>query len=353
MTPRPLRVLMAPDWRPNNPYLRLLSAALAAQGVEVAFPTGTKRALPLARLVAQQPCDWLHLHWPEAFWSRGSGLALRLRQWRFPLDLALANRRARIAYTAHNLTPHDAPAGRLVRRNLRLLLRRASVVFVHSAAAQRAVETTHGPLGDRAAIEPHGDLLPVGTAPPSREAARAALGLPPHETAALMFGVVRPYKGILEVIRRWHALPAKWHLWIVGPAEDSTYAHEVAAIARPLGAQVRLVFERTADETLLQWIAAADATLFNYRHCLTSGACCLARSAGSKIVLPTRLDTIDLREPCSTVFRFDAVERDLAAVLERAAAAPPDPTATAIWRTETAWRTIAARMNEIYANVAR
>ncbi len=63
--------------------------------------------------------------------------------------------------------------------------------------------------------------------------------------------------------------------------------------------------------------------LFHYRAIFTSGAACLARSLGIPILIPRRLDTVDLAEPHPLVFRFDALETDFRPALEAALAAQP------------------------------
>ncbi len=345
-------VLMAPDWRAHNPYLRALSAALEAQGVRVSFPYGTKRGLPLTRMLTATQPDWLHVHWPEAFWARGSKFTRRLRILRFPFDLALANRRVRLACTVHNLTPHDEPADWLVRRNMKAMLARSSAVFVHSAAALRELEATYGSVGRRAHVVPHGDLLPVGTEPPERQAARAALGLPADEAGFLMFGVIRPYKGILEIVKAWKQFPPTWHLWIVGPPDDSPYFAAIQREAVALGARIRIVAERIDDPTLVQWIAAADAALFNYRRIFTSGAACLARSVGTPLLMPAHCRTADVGEPSAQVLRFDGLGDDLTATLRRALQTRRDPASRAAWCEATAWSRVAALTSAAYRSTS-
>jgi hypothetical protein len=52
-----------------------------------------------------------------------------------------------------------------------------------------------------------------------------------------------------------------------------------------------------SNDLLRLWLSAVDVTVFNYREVFTSGAASLARSFGIPILLPTRLDTVDLGEP--------------------------------------------------------
>ncbi|PSB67630.1 group 1 glycosyl transferase, partial [filamentous cyanobacterium CCP1] len=56
---------MLPDNRQANPYQTLLEQSLKKQGVDVYFPQGYRRGLPLLREIAftQQQYDLIHLHW--------------------------------------------------------------------------------------------------------------------------------------------------------------------------------------------------------------------------------------------------------------------------------------------------
>ena len=95
-----------------------VDAFLADRGATVRFVQGYKRVLPLSRLLNEQKCDILHLHWPEAYYAhRGDGLDL-FRTVRFPLDLHQAARKAVLVTTAHNFLAHDRGAEMLIGRNV-------------------------------------------------------------------------------------------------------------------------------------------------------------------------------------------------------------------------------------------
>ena len=110
-----------------------------------------------------------------------------------------------------------------------------------------------------------------------------------------------------------------------------------------------MVRKRVDDQELVEWLAAADCTLFNYTSILTSGSACLARSLGVPVVLPGRLDTIDLGEPHPHVFRFHDGS-DFGEVVAEALEAPRDRALADEWRLQTSWENVAAKTNEIYAS---
>ncbi len=335
-----LDVTFAPDWRAGVPYQRLLAQALGAEGVSVRFLRDYKRVLPLARLLAAQPCPLLHLHWPEAYYPQLGDRHDWFRRARFTTDLALATRRMPFVLTAHNLHEHNLQHLPFAHANYAAAYRRARLVFAHSETARQRLTEVYQLPAEKIRVIPHGDLSVVLRAPTPRHEARAQLGLAPGPLC-LMFGTVEPYKGQEEVLAWWKTARPAAQLVIVGRPNSPEYAATITRAADGVpGVTLRLGW--LDDPALALWLSAADAVLFNYRTIFTSGAACLARSWGVPILLPTRLDTVDLAEPAPTVFRFDRLDTDFAEKLTLALATPSDYTAAASWRSHTAWPRLAA-----------
>lgn len=335
-----MKVLFAPDYREGNPYQALLAGALRDLGLNVVFATGRRRVLPFARAVWQHAPDLVHLHWPEAYFpDSGDGLG-RWRKLRWPLDLALGVRGRPLVVTAHNLFPHAHTPTALLKRILGYTYRRADGIIAHSAKAAAEVRRQWSVDEGRLTVIPHGDLAVSLPPLPEASAARAKLGLKADKICVLV-GTLDPYKGIEEVVGWWkrHAVPASLHL--VGKPASAEYAQE---LARAIGGSGNITLHAgwLDPDGLACWLAAADAALFNYRQCLTSGAACLARSLGLPVILPERLDTIDLGEPHPTVFRFKDWETDFPTQLARALAWERSPHVAAGWRASTAWAKIGA-----------
>ena len=341
-----LRVVFAPDWRGGVPYQRLLAEALAAQDVRVSFLTGYKRVLPLTRLLAAHPCDLLHLHWPEAYYPKLGDAHDWFRRARFTTDLALAAHRTPYVLTAHNLHEHNLQHLPFAHANYAAAYRGARVVFAHSEAAKHRLIEVYRPAAERIRVIPHGDLSVVLPPPIPRDEARAQLGLPPGPIA-LMFGAVEPYKGQEEILAWWKTARPAAQLVIAGKPNSPEYAATITRAADGVPG-VTLRFGWLDDAALALWLSAADAVLFNYRTIFTSGAAALARSWGVPIVLPRRLDTVDLAEPAPTIYRFDHPATDLAEKLTLALATPPDHAAATHWRAATAWPRVATLTVEGY-----
>ncbi len=329
----------APDWRNGVPYQRLLAEALPPHGVRVSFLANYKRVFPLRRLMKMQPCDILHLHWPEAYYPAKGDLWDWFRRFRFPFDLAGAVRGRALAVTAHNLHAHNRADEPFAFRNSRAALRMARVVFAHSEIAKQKLIETFGLLPGRIRVIPHGDLSVTLGASVSSAEARASLGRK-DQKLALIFGAVDPYKGHEEIIAWWKQAKPDATLVIAGkPHTDEYRAH----IAKLTEGEPNIIthFGWLDDAQLKLWLCAADITIFNYRQIFTSGAANLARSWGLPMLLPKRLDTVALDEPSPFVHRFERLDADFAAKLEAAFRTAPDFAAAAKWRASCTWDTVA------------
>ncbi len=339
MPSKPIQVLFAPDYREGVPYQSLLADALAHRGASVRFLEGYKRVLPLSRLLDQQKCDILHLHWPEAYYARRQDGFDLFRTVRFPFDLHRATQKAVLVTTAHNFLAHDRAVELLIARNVRYANRKSRMVFAHSLGAQEKLIQAFDLDPSLVRVIPHGDLSVAMRPPVSQAEARHQLGLGDGKIA-LMFGAVKPYKGVEDVIAWWKQARPAATLAIVGkPASDAYATH----LSRAVGdtPQILTRFEFLSDDALGLWLSAADAVISNYREILTSGAASLARSWGVPLLLPRRLSTIDLDEPTPYVRRFTDFATDFRTELDAALALQPDFAAAAAWREACSWDRIA------------
>lgn len=339
MTSRPIRVVFAPDYRAGVAYQTLLADALARHGASVGFLQGYKRVLPLSRLLKNQECDILHLHWPEAYYPRRGDALDLFRTARFPFDLDRATQNAALVTTAHNFLAHNRAAETLIERNVRHANRKSRIVFAHSVKAKQKLVGAFGLDPSLVRVVPHGDLSVAMARPVSQAEARRQLGLG-NDKLALMFGTVKPYKGLEEVISWWREARPPITLAIVGKPDSDAYATH---ISRAIGdaSQILSRFEFLSDDALGLWLSAADVVISNYREILTSGAASLARSYGVPLILPRRLDTLDLGEPTPYVRRFTDFATDFRTELDAALALPPDFAAAAAWREACNWDRVA------------
>jgi beta-1,4-mannosyltransferase len=282
------------------PYVQLLHGALAAHDVDL---------LPAARLdpslahAGSGRPDVVHLHWIEYIVRSGgtgaaAGIRAAVRTARLVAGLwALRRAGTAIVWTVHNLRAHESRHPRLEHAAMRATARFANTIVVHSEHARRQVESTYG-HGRELQVLPHGNF--TGYYPPprrSRHELRAALGLPDETFTFLVFGQVRGYKRIPEMVAAFRQLRgADVALIVAGSAWDPIERSAVQAAADG-DPRIRLRLEFVPDEEVAELHVAADAAVLGYREVFSSGALLLALSLGLPAVVPDHGSALEVAQP--------------------------------------------------------
>jgi beta-1,4-mannosyltransferase len=337
-----------PGGHGSREYVGLLRAELERIGVQVG---DLPRVLTPEWLRAHAgPSTVLHLHMPAYDYSKGASgreeVLERLPRWEEGIELARFLGLA-LVWTAHNLYPHDAFALDLHHRARLTLLKNASAIIVHCRGAIEEIRRHFGdPPGVTVIPHPHyGNAYP---APGPRGEARAELGLPRDAVVYLNLGMIRPYKGQVELIRAFSALDdPQARLVIAGSASDGL----VDRLRAAAGGDSRILLrpDRVPDSLIPTYYAASDFAVFAYRQILTSGGVRLAQTMERPVIAPS-LGCLPEMVPAGTGMLYDpADERGLETALRRARSLPPAAGKQA-WESVRSldWRAAALATREVY-----
>ena len=277
-----MRVVFLPFWTASNPYQLELARALEVLGAHV--EGAPERTLFFADILRRR-ADVLHLHWlsPLHRGPRGPGGARRwLQVAAVAVQLALLRAAGvRIVWTAHNLAGHEARDPGVERLCAALVARLAHRVIVHGSHAREIlVRELRLRSAAKLAVVPHGSYLGVYPEGAERKAARERLGLEGTDFVFLFLGQLRPYKGLLELVRafRKQADP-RARLLIAGLASSAAVERELRA-ASAGESRILLRPGYVPDAELQVYFAAADVAVLPYEDVLTSGSLLLAMSFG-------------------------------------------------------------------------
>jgi glycosyltransferase involved in cell wall biosynthesis len=180
----------------------------------------------------------------------------------------------------------DMPiVGPLVRSLFRLLRDRADGFIVHSEWDKVRMARSLALPSGRTFVIPHGPYpLAVAEGAPARQAPG-----PAQPITLLIFGLIRPYKGIMNLLDAFEALPREdgrgWRLLVVG----DTWAGWTEPMERigssPYRSEIELVNRFVSDEEIPHFFAQADIVALPYLRSSASGPLQLAMSAGLPIVV--------------------------------------------------------------------
>jgi glycosyltransferase involved in cell wall biosynthesis len=173
-------------------------------------------------------------------------------------------------------------ARRYVRTLMPRLLSLVDAHVVHSDFDRKAIPAAY-PLGNTIVrVMPHGPYqhLVTSAAAPADACADSPFRL-------LYFGVIRPYKGVEDLVNAFSLLDrdeaAQFRLSIVGETWEGCTAPDVAIAASPNKDLIERVDRYVSDEELGQHVAGADAVVLPYHRSSLSGPLFIAMTAG----LPT------------------------------------------------------------------
>jgi glycosyltransferase involved in cell wall biosynthesis len=244
--------------RPTRVALRVLEA--------------TANYLSLLRAIMHGDYDVVHVQWVPL----GEKQSLMMAILRRACDLS----GCLLVFTSHNALPHDSHGVnmRLIGANLDL----AHLVIVHS-------ENVHRQLEARMQVRPPVAVVPCplfsGEGLPARDKARERLGLG-KGPLVLFFGLIRPYKGVDLLGEAWPEVRVgapDAQLLVVGRAIGTDAERQVKRIARQ--PSVNVIDRYVTSGEMLDFLAAADITVFPYQEISQSGALMTAVSCGRPVVI--------------------------------------------------------------------
>lgn len=286
-----MKVLFYPDRARTNPYQRMLADSLARRNVEVQLAT-TSGPLHLRQALKKTgPVDVVHVHWPEALMASPSAVITWARSIIALAEVAYLKRRGvKIVWTVHNLVSHRLRFASTEVWALRRLAKMADAIIVHFPDAAPLVRDRYQlPDESRITAIPHGNYLGRYENRVSRQEARQRLGLNAGDRALLFFGVIRPYKGLVDLLEAFANLPEpNARLIIAGNIShpEAQGMRETLDAAASRDKRIHTHFGYVPDDEIQIYMNAADAVVLPFDDTFTSGSAVLAMGFGKAIVTP-------------------------------------------------------------------
>lgn len=278
---RLLEVCFIPVW-PKNPYHAQLIRHLATKQVHVNGASSLKQLT--AEILAGRLCiDILHLHAVPSFQFSPLDLVRVCLNFRRLQILRRAG--VRVILTVHDLLAHETRAANIDLLFGRITSRLTDAIIVHSQTSKNILpQAWNIKEPEKIHVLPHPHFIDCYNNSISREESRRRFCLRNGETVFLFLGLIRPYKGVEDLIVAFRSIRnSNLRLIIAGEPLTPQFGKKLSmSIAEDRRIQFFPGF--VAPNDVQVFMNASDAVVFPYRKIFTSGALVLAMSFGKACV---------------------------------------------------------------------
>ncbi len=270
----------------NNPYQHLMMQGLRRAGLEIQHGASDKFFALLKTAIQHRP-DYLHLDWLHQYY-------LRRKEWmtwvQFPFFVAevfIIRKilRVRLVWTLHNIFPHDWPTHGPYQWGRQYFAAQCEWIRVFDeGTVSRASRALKVPA-EKFQVVPEGSYVGYYPDQTDREAARKKLGLPKDKRIFLYLGLIKPYKGVLELVETFRECRLSNVLLVIaGRAMDPGYWQKVQAKAQHSSVILKEGF--VPDEELQYYFHAADVAVLPFQRIENSGSAILAMGFCKPVIAP-------------------------------------------------------------------
>ncbi|MBW1819835.1 MAG: glycosyltransferase [Deltaproteobacteria bacterium] len=276
-----------PDWSHYNPYQALLYSAVSKFGISCTGFSGNEFTLKWLLRYAMR-FKTIHLHWLSGICrENGRDISGRYLLQMYGKILTARLLGCRVLWTVHNVLPHEASGSHREIRLRHLVGKSVNKVLVHCRYAKDLVSDAWGVREEKIVVVPHGAYTESVSEGNDRVAARKRLNIEGGKFAFLFFGMIREYKGVVELVRAFADIAKaddNVHLVIAGEPQSENLKTELEDTCRD--GRVSLSLFRIPDADVPVYFNAADVVVLPYAEVLTSGTALLAFSLGKGIIAP-------------------------------------------------------------------
>lgn len=284
---RRTRIVCLPKAGPENPYQKLMIDGLSSStGVQVTHGIDNKFLGLLLSAMRYRP-TYIHFDWLHRYYYRNNVVltVLLLPLFFFQVLIIRSWFNVKLVWTLHNIEPHDIrfPAiHRVVRRffakNCHWIR-----VFSNSTVERAAAYLKVSPRKFK--IIPEGDYTTYYPNQVTKSEARAYFGLPLDSKVYLCLGLIKPYKGIKNLVNHFNLVKRpNEYLIVAGKVLDAAYGNQI----RKIMSDRVIFFDRFVEPINLQYFFnAADVVVLPFSKIENSGSVILAMGFAKPIIAPS------------------------------------------------------------------
>lgn len=279
------KILVLPDAGPKNPFQYLLVNFLKENGYEVVLGKNRRFFSTYFSLQKHQP-DAIFYDWIQSFIIGKNWVSTILKVLVFVFEIWYVKyiKRLNIFHTLHNIISHSQKAVKFEKVVYTFFLRKCDKIRVYDNSTKKKVIEYFGLDPDKIYIIQdlpyHFHYKNVVT----RSDARYKLGILPGKFVYLFIGLIKPYKGLEELIIFFkNKCSNNEFLLIAGAPEKPGYKQKLLSLIGE-GDNIKLIDKFIEDDEVQIYMNAADICIFPFKKIEHSGSVDLAMSFSKPII---------------------------------------------------------------------
>jgi len=322
------------------------------------FPSLNHHRLSVKRrLTWYNPATWLR----EGFFSKAD--LLHAQWWSLPLFpiyfficIGFKLRGKPVVFTVHNVHPHEK--SRLFGIFSSLLFKLGDHVIVHSEKNRLQMIQRYDIPEKRVTAIPHGPLDFHTLKKVSREKARQGMKIQPEEKVVLLFGAIRPYKGVdtaiiaFDLVRK--EIPEA-RLLLAGKLWEKWSPYAEMIKNRNLEKYIQTTLHYIPSEMVSIFFSAADLVILPYHHFDSqSGVGSIAVSFRKPMIVTNTGGLPDLVENSRNIVPPkdpDALAREIVSSFKTPGRLKEMKTEAEVVAKKIAWPALAKKTLSVYKNL--
>ncbi|MBD2494039.1 glycosyltransferase family 4 protein [Nostoc sp. FACHB-280] len=289
-----MKSIFLPRTNDDNPYQKELINHLNTLDIQADFPhPSSSTTFFLPAVLFPQKANILHLHWLHPFFAGSNFLEKSIKLSFFILELIILKLlRIKIIWTVHNLKNHENKNLALDTLCSYLVAKLTDAIIAHCDSAKEEVIKSFSLKDnqDKVFVVPHGNYINCYDNNIQKTLARKSLNIDDSAVVFLFLGMIRPYKGVLELIDTFKQLHHDAsQLVIAGKVyQNSPEMTDLLLQRIDNDPKIKFIPGFIPSEKLQIYLNASDVVVFPYRDILTSGAVMLAMSFGRACIAPRK-----------------------------------------------------------------
>ena len=307
-----MKVIFVPQYGRMNPYLHRLGEALRSQGISAAIGKGRAIFPILGAIFSLGKPTILHLHWTDPYLVGKNRIQSMILATQFICELlAIRIIGTKLVWTIHNLFNHERKikGERFINK---ILIALCNQVIVHGSFAKNEVMTAYR-LAEKTErklnVIPHGNFIDSYENRISQAEARGVLGIEEKVVVFLYFGLMRPYKGIPQLLKAFGAIQTPHaNLILAGYPQTEDLKQEILKHSE-WDTRVRSYLLKVPAEQIQLYMNASNVVVLPFQNIFTSGSLLLAMSFGKAVIAPKLNFLQEVLSPDGAIF-YESSEPD-------------------------------------------